>query len=389
MKAASTILDGIRIDPDGSTMRGMLTRPGARPVEIWIAGRNFEVADDSADALVLGALLPAMEVGAPLIVRGSVTPTLIASLDSWQQVWVDWRPRRYSAIPIEADSDARVIERRPETLAAFTGGVDSMYAIVNDQNGEPPQDRAPISKALLVHGQDIPLDRPATFDNAVQRVSALANALGVDLLVAATNIRSILPSIEDGHGLLLAAVLTSAAQQAGAGLISASFSEIEGVLDWGSNPITDPLMTSGRMRIVHEGEHLTRVDKLAVLASQRPDLLSGLLVCPHRPEDGGNCGQCEKCVRNWLAMRAIGVEAPACFPQTPDPSRISGLSPVLKPFYAEIAATARRNGHRDVEREVLAIVDRRPPFSRQARTAVRRVPGLASLYAQGRRYLGK
>jgi hypothetical protein len=274
-------------------------------------------------------------------------------------------------------------------MAAFTGGVDSMYAIVSDKAGEPPQGRAAISKALLVHGQDIPLDRTATFDNAVQRVSVLATELGVDLLVGATNIRSILPSIEDGHGLLLAAVLTSAAQQAGTGLIAASFADLEGVLDWGSNPITDPMMSTGRMRIVHEGEHLTRVDKLAVLASERPDLLSGLLVCPHRPEDGGNCGKCEKCVRNWLSLRAIGVETPVCFPQTPDPSKISGLSPVLKPFYAAIAATARRNGHPDVEREVLAIVERRPPFSRQVRAAVRRVPGMKSLHAHGRRYLGK
>lgn len=62
------------------------------------------------------------------------------------------------------------------------------------------------------------------------------------------------------------------------------------------------------------------MSKLRVLV-QYPEALARLRVCWENPSSY-NCGQCEKCVRTMLGLRAFGIERCAAFPNTLTPELV-------------------------------------------------------------------
>jgi hypothetical protein len=68
----------------------------------------------------------------------------------------------------------------------------------------------------------------------------------------------------------------------------------------------DPLWSTEDVEIVHDGCKADRVKKAALIAKSEI-ALRNLRVCFFRPEDGLNCGQCEKCLRSMANLRAVGA----------------------------------------------------------------------------------
>ena len=378
----------VRLSEDGCELRAALVLPGEAPQELWVRGLTFPLTPDCHDALLLGALLPAMSRGANLRIEGRITHRLLASLHPWQLAWQAWRPGRYRAVEITADEVESDSRRADGVVMALSGGVDSLFTLVGDRSDPVPRARPPISHVMFVHGQDIPLSREGAFIGAASTVRAAADGLGAELLLASTNIRTLLPSIEDGHGLLLASVLNAASDLAGTAVLSASYSLQEDRFDWGSNPITDPHLSSGRQEVLHEGLHVTRIDKLEYLAATRPDVLRHLLVCPHLTSEGTNCCRCEKCARTWMSMRAVGIGNPGCYATEPSLDRVSPISEGLRPIWRLIADRATERGHVDVARTVRRLLRRAPWRHPSLRRTADRVPGARRIY-QAARYAGK
>jgi hypothetical protein len=389
MISTEATLGDVHVDGRGTTMRGTLDIPGVAPRELWVSLRDLTVPTDCVDALVLAALIPAMVHGATLRVRGAVTPRLLASLYEWQLVWSAWRPGLYHPIRIEPESLASAADRQEAVLAAFTGGVDSLYTVLHDQTSGRPRDREAITGAVFVHGQDIALSDRTAFEASAVRVARLADLLGIGFHVAATNVRDVLPSIEDGHGVLLAAALTAASDHAGTAVLAASHSYEENIFDWGSNPVSDPFLSSGRLLVVHDSAKADRLRKMEYIHRTRPELIQHLLFCPHRRNTGENCGTCEKCTRNWLTMRVAGIDEPRCFASPPSMSGIPRVLPRLRPYYQMLATAAHGYGRIQVERDIRGLLRRRPSISAVIRRSAARTPGLKSRHDHGRRYLGK
>jgi len=83
--------------------------------------------------------------------------------------------------------------------------------------------------------------------------------------------------------------------------------------------LLDPLWSSDAVEIVHDGPN-TRIEKLRLLV-QYPEIMARLRVCW---ENIGkyNCGLCEKCIRTMLALRALGIDRCAVFPDTLTPELV-------------------------------------------------------------------
>ena len=114
-----------------------------------------------------------------------------------------------------------------------------------------------------------------------------------------------------GHGCALAAI-----SHALDGLVStilvpsgAGYGDLR---PWASHPITDPLLSSSSLRVVHDGATAHRVDKITLVA-ESATALRELRVC-FRDEYDGNCGQCPKCVRTMLTLELLGaLDRASCF----------------------------------------------------------------------------
>jgi hypothetical protein len=93
----------------------------------------------------------------------------------------------------------------------------------------------------------------------------------------------------------------------------------------GSHPLLDPLWSTEQVELVHDGCEASRIDKLAVL-SHDDVARRHLRVCFQNRAGRYNCGECEKCLRTMVALRALGVlEAFSTFPDAIDPRSLARI----------------------------------------------------------------
>jgi hypothetical protein len=102
---------------------------------------------------------------------------------------------------------------------------------------------------------------------------------------------------------------------------------------WGSSPLLDPLWSSDRLAIIHDGCEASRPEKIAYIATSDAALES-LHVCAQHHT---NCGSCEKCVATQVALRnADALDRATTFP---DPASLPSPQAMAEPIRA-----AQENG---------------------------------------------
>jgi len=272
----------------------------------------FEISDahadkitSNADPFVLGILLTAMETGNDIIINSAcLSSGLIINLDKIQQHWHNWKPERYRKIKIFSTEIESNVSHGDGSICAFTGGVDStqmLFDLVHNIN------KPPISAAIFVHGFHIPLHidpRPV-----IEHLNVLCNYAGVPLILVRSNLRGF-GLWDDIHGLAVGACLTLFSKVYNVGFIASSHPSLYPRYPWGSNSITDPLMSSKAFLVRNYGAHLTRTQKMIFL-KEHPLFFKHLVVCTR--DFLQNCGKCEKCIRTMLGARLVDMDVSKSF----------------------------------------------------------------------------
>ncbi|ARS90172.1 hypothetical protein [Natrarchaeobaculum aegyptiacum] len=201
----------------------------------------------------------------------------------------------------------------------FTGGVDSTCSYVRHRESEPT--------LVSIRGWTITPDRAddEKWDTLRARVSSFADERGLETAFLETNALSALDhamllahyrryvdgawysSVGHGLGLLgLCAPMAAARDVSDLYLAATHWDGID--LEWGSRPDVDERVRWTATRCHHDGYHLTRQDRLDVIADyvrcDAPNL--ELQTCNRRLD--GNCGECEKCYRTAVGLRLSGLE---------------------------------------------------------------------------------
>jgi hypothetical protein len=212
----------------------------------------------------------------------------------------------------------------------FTLGVDSFHLLLT--RGDE------LEALVYVHGFDTPLrDRPrmAAIREAMDAVAART---GKRVIVVSTNLREhpLLRRHSWGqmHGAALAAVACLLAPTVGRMIVPSSASQ-DLLGSWGTHPDTDPLWSTGRVRIEHD--RLARRRHKILRLSAEPLAQRHLRVCWENRSPSGNCSRCEKCVRTMAALAACGAlqRFPVFDRETPLPALIDRIDAV--PPHLEVA----------------------------------------------------
>jgi diphthamide synthase (EF-2-diphthine--ammonia ligase) len=266
----------------------------------------------AADAALTAALLPAMARVERVRVADPVSARLLANLPKIQDVFVSWS--RQSELmkgvePVFRHVSVDAVARESESAAPsggvaafFSGGVDSFYTALKH--------RHEITALVFVHGFDVSLDDHAQRDHVVRRLRRAADELKLPLLEVETDVREFLDlSVHwlDAHGAALAGV----AQLLGGAFrrLYVPSTDTYGTLaPMGSHPLVDPLWSTERVEIVHDGCEANRVDKLRAIEGA-PAAREGLRVCVRKGSSSYNCGECWKCLRTMVGLRVLGTAA--------------------------------------------------------------------------------
>jgi hypothetical protein len=332
------------VESDGQVTVGAVIEPsdGCRQ-RLWyrVPAQVREALTTRADPFVAGVLFLAMREGGRLTVHGEVSPALLRGLDEFQSAWVAWNPDIYHRVDIAGD---REVEARPTDTAAtvmmFSGGLDSCFTAWRHRRGQAGRQNCDLRAGIMVHGFDIPLDKQADYDGALQGSRQLLASIGMGCIALATNFRELGGNWSHTHGAGLASCLMLLQRGYRQGLIASSFGYSYLEFPYGSNPLTDGMFSSAAFPVIHDGAGFHRFEKTRAVV-EWPELEKYLRVCWAGEKLDRNCCRCQKCMSNVLYFRLLGRRRMECFEHDvtnaeiiwlpyPDPDEIKSMQRILK-----------------------------------------------------------
>lgn len=293
--AVSAIRRGIE---RGQGIASATVRVGERRFDAYIRISEGGLSQTS-DAWLAAAILPAMRMGLPVRVEGSVSPQILDNLSHFQSIIHTWF-KQFSVVAVDAARAAVPVDPAPAWSACFfSGGVDSSYSVLKNLDQ--------LTHLIFVHGFDIGLDETAKHKLVIGKLRQAAASLSRPLIEVETNVKSLLdPFGEWGmhmHGAAMTAVALAQANLRRAHIAGArAYDQL--ILD-GSHPLSTPLWSSENMQIVFDGGEATRWQKLDYLA-QHKAAHEWLRVCWVNKADEYNCNRCDKCLPTRAFAHMLG-----------------------------------------------------------------------------------
>lgn len=339
-----------------------LKRPGGKTdllqTVTWTSSVPIRLLSGDGTPALASVLLPAMALGLPLTVEAPVSPFFLANLGTTQKIFANWFPhlRRVevtapAAIPSPAESPVG-------TAAFFSAGVDGFYTLQRHL-GE-------VSTLVLLHGFDIDLERIRHRVAVENLVTDIATDLRRELVILQTNLRT----FSDRYvwwgemcGLTLAAAAHLLEGSVGRMLVASSNTYAD-FIPFGTTALTDPLLSTEGMTLVHDGGDRSRIDKVFDLAGW-DYARERLRVCWRMQEATLNCCACDKCLRTMTSLWLAGVlDRCPTFQEPLSPDRIAAhpLQPAHAWFAIENLRRARERGldHHPIMQAWQQALDRPP-----------------------------
>lgn len=314
---------------------------------VEISGDRVPPPVDRHDFVVLALIFAAMRSGCDLHVEGRLSSALLRNLEEFQRAWSAWRPARYRQVRISCEEEVAALMpvQRHRAVLAYSGGVDSSFVLarlLHPLAGEPAHE---LVTAVMIHGFDIPLAAVAGFAAAEARVRETMTAPGVPLTVVRTDMRETLSRHwADEFAAVIAGSLALFQPIAGTGLVGSDGDYVDFLLPWGSNMITNPMLSSDAFCFETVGDAVPRTERVRRIA-QYPAIADRLRVCWGDKMPGENCGHCEKCVRTKLNFLVLSEAVPTSLGASPGFADIVGVvvEERRKLFsFRELSRTARR-----------------------------------------------
>lgn len=275
----------------------------------------------STEAWFSLSLLPSMKLGVDLCLNASISPRLLGAADKLSDIYCSWHADFHRTDFLDVVPATVFPDPGQGVGIFFTGGMDSFYSLLKH--------RDEITHVIFVHGIDVGLRDMRLRQQVSDMLSHVGQEFGVGVIEIESNIRGFLEHYDIdwavGHGDAFACTGHLLAPYFKRIYIPSSFTYAN-LFPWGSHPLTDPLRSSETLEFVHDGNEAGRPQKAALLA--KSDIaLRFLRVCFHNVDSAYNCGQCEKCIRTMINLKAAGVLARCTtFPHKLDLKQIRRLS---------------------------------------------------------------
>ena len=294
-----------------------------RPEQEVYFETTAEYADDlyvNPNSWLLCSALAAMRYGEQRIaIDAPISPEIRDGLINAMRCLIDWHGGDRRVISIEASIETEVLfpHKTPRAGALFSGGIDALAMVRDNQLNFTPDHPRRIQDGILVYGVLEGENEPdPSFQHVVQGVTAMAEDAGLELIPLYTNAYAHFRDLDSDfsfwrfeyHGSFLAAIAHAFAPRLSVASIASTY-DFANLEPWGSHPLLDPLYSTVSLQVRHENAALSRLEKTK-LVGEWDVALKQLRVCNEKAsyqEGNYNCGNCEKCVRTMTAFLSLGL----------------------------------------------------------------------------------
>lgn len=324
------------------------------------------------DPFVIGFAFPMMQAGGEVEVVGRVSPSLLANLETFMDVWQMWSPDRYRPARIwsREEIDPPIPSEADTFVMPFSAGVDSCFTALRHVRGLGGRNTRRLGAGVTMFGFDIQSHqrnaRPM-YDALATDAARMLASIGVPHVEISGNFRTLDTLWAHSHATHLASGLALFGGRFGGALIPNSLPVNQLSTLWGSHPLTDPMLSSRAFAIVDDGGAEPRWRKCEAIAAW-PEAMAGLRVCFGVAGEVGNCGRCEKCMRTALAFRIAGGPPPAGLPAEIPRSAWRSIrlrQPIAIGFWRDLLDGIAARGHE------------RKPWAKGVRRVLRRARRIA------------
>jgi hypothetical protein len=302
------LVDDIRLQAQDEDweLSGRITmdRLNTEGLRIWFRfPGEYSTGELDASPFLPALLVTSMWWNEKLIIDGPVSARLLASVDEAMALYRCLFPS-LSAIGVSAPSHA-LSTAKTATASLFSRGVDSWYSVLKALR-TPDARRPPLTHLVHVPSVDF-MYSDGNRARSVALTRRAAEDVGCELVLLETNLRQFTERFQE-WGVTFAGALSGMALALGSrfsDILLASSLPIGAPSSYGSQPSLDPLWSTERTNIAHDGAEASRARKVRYLAD-RAVALSNLKVC-YSADTVDNCGKCGKCLNTMVPLHAAGV----------------------------------------------------------------------------------
>lgn len=268
----------------------------------------------SSDPFLIANIFLAMYWGEDVHVCGTCSPSLLANLEKFMEIWSCWQPDVYRSVKLTADIEQEEIrDLDSSAVSLFSGGIDAAFAFLRHHKNDAGRASVKPKATIMVSGMGgFQHGAESLYSSALKEAKIATASMKIPVGQIWTNWQYLQLqqglSVYDISPTGFACCLHMFRKAFSHGLFGSSDpTEKYNYRNTGSNPLTDPLLSTEYFRLIHEGSAFSRVEKIRYLA-QWPEYLQNLRVCNNSNRTLRNCGKCEKCVRTALAFKVAGVK---------------------------------------------------------------------------------
>ncbi|MBW3021054.1 hypothetical protein KY334_07195 [Candidatus Woesearchaeota archaeon] len=254
----------------------------------------------------LVALLPtAMSINEDLEIKGTISPKLRRGLEECQEIWATWWPEKFKRIKIKCENLKKHESKGKYIASCFSGGVDSFHTLYSFLNDSDPDYK--ITHALFIHGLEISLKYEENYNVALKSNESLIKKLNLGILQSKTNLLDFSKHIPGNCfgiytcGVFLASTALILSNKISKFYIPSGY-HYSNLAKEGYHPMTDHLLSTESLEIIHHGSSKRRTEKTEFI-SKIPETYSRLRVCGIKNIGLKNCCRCEKCLRTMITLK--------------------------------------------------------------------------------------
>jgi hypothetical protein len=274
---------------------------------------NISWKNEDVEPYLIATILQAMHEERRIVAKGIASAELLSNLTEFCDSWNNCLPELFKKIDIECENIETDEHIRPvnKVLSAFSGGLDSTFLVWRHIKKQAGYRTQPLSCGVMIHGIDISPSNDEFFNMSFSIAQKTLETVGLPLIPIRTNIREALTiPIRYSQMILLVSALQFLKSKFGIALVGSAEPYCGLVIPWGSSPLTDHLLSSNRLKVLHDGAGYSRPEKAKCIASWTEGI-ANLRVCRHPDYIRSlNCGRCEKCLRTMACFAANGLPIP-------------------------------------------------------------------------------